>query len=104
MSDLARHVGSLTVEQFVPRLNETFRLRHDASIVDLVLVQAAALGGSQGSRPGRRPFSLIFRGPRAPVLSQRTYALEHPHMGAMDLFIVPIGPDRDGMRYEAIFT
>jgi len=25
-------------------------------------------------------------------------------MGDLDLFLVPIGPDGEGMRYEAIFT
>jgi hypothetical protein len=30
--------------------------------------------------------------------------MEHAAIGTFELFLVPIGPDREGMRYEAIFT
>ena len=52
---------------------------------------------------GRIPFSLIFRGPRDHVLPQRTYRLAHAALGEFPLFLVPIGPDSVGMRYEAAF-
>lgn len=35
---------------------------------------------------------------------QGTYLVEHEQLGAHDLFIVPLGPDQNGMRYEVIFT
>jgi hypothetical protein len=38
------------------------------------------------------------------VLPQRIYRLEHEQMGPLELFIVPVGPDGDGLGYEAIFT
>ena len=41
------------------------------------------------------------RGCRCP---SRIYALEHAGLGQFDLFLVPIAADRDGVRYEAIFT
>jgi hypothetical protein len=37
-------------------------------------------------------------------LPQATYRLEHATLGAMDVFLVPIGQDREGVRYEAIFN
>jgi hypothetical protein len=46
----------------------------------------------------------MFRGPTGPILPQRIYRLRHPVMGELDLFLVPIGPDGEGMRYEAVFT
>ena len=52
----------------------------------------------------REPFSLLFRGPGNLQLPQRTYRIEHDPMGTFDLFIVPLGPDDQGFRYEAIFT
>ena len=97
-------LATLTHEQFARCLNQTFRLQLGAAILDLELIHADALGMPQGSAGQRRPFSLVFRGPREPVLGQRTYTLEHPEMNVLDLFLVAIGPDRDGMRYEAIFT
>ena len=76
--------------------------------------------------PGRRrPFSLLFRSPRrGAYLPQRTYRLEfepveggplagsplsgdaaeNPSLAGLELFLVPLGPDQDGMRYEVIFT
>jgi hypothetical protein len=47
---------------------------------------------------------LLFRGPRTPVLPQRIYRLEHAVMGPLEIFLVPIGPDAEGMRYQAVFT
>ncbi len=37
-------------------------------------------------------------------LEQAIYALEHAEMGMLELFLVPLGPHEDGMRYEAVFT
>ena len=71
----------------------------------LTLIEAVATGPAPGGAAARRqPFSLIFRGPRAPVLPQRIYRLEHEAMGPLEIFIVPIGPDAEGMRYQAVFT
>jgi hypothetical protein len=38
------------------------------------------------------------------LLPQRIYRLEHDELGALDLFLVPIGRDDSGVRYEAVFT
>jgi hypothetical protein len=53
---------------------------------------------------GRRPFSLIFRSAGSRYLPQRTYSIEHAALGRLDLFLVPIGPDEGGIRYQAIFA
>jgi len=29
---------------------------------------------------------------------------QHPEMAGLELFLVPIGPDAHGMRYQAVFT
>jgi hypothetical protein len=50
------------------------------------------------------PFAVILIGPSQPVLSQGIYTLHHPIRGGMDLFVVPIGPDARGMRYEIVFN
>ena len=50
------------------------------------------------------PFSLVLRGPRAPLLPQATYRLEHPRLGPIELFLVPIGQDAEATRYEATFN
>ena len=56
----------------------------------------------------KEPFSLLFLGPLHPILPQATYSLEHPALGRLEIFLVPIGPDpsgkQSGMRYEAAFN
>jgi hypothetical protein len=37
-------------------------------------------------------------------LRQRTCALENVAIGNFGLLLVPIEPDAQGMRYEAVFT
>ena len=56
--------------------------------------------------PGLEQFSLIFTGSLTPVLEQRVYCLEHQELGALQLFLVPIGTDSEGkkMRYEVAFS
>ena len=97
-----------TLGTFSPLLGETFSLYADgAHALPLELVEATDLqsSGRAPAADGRRaPFSLVFRGPHTPVAPQRIYPLEHPSIGRAELFLVPIGPDGQGMRYEAIFT
>jgi hypothetical protein len=98
-------LDQLQLSSFEPLVGQPFSLRPDNESVpelEVVLVQATALAHGAG-RP-RTPFSLVFRGPLAPVMPQRIYRVEHAGLGALDIFLVPIGRDQDGVRYEAIFT
>lgn len=55
-------------------------------------------------KQARTPFSLIIRsGPRDRFWPQGIHRLVHPDHGELDLFMVPIGPDDAGMRYEINF-
>ena len=49
-------------------------------------------------------FSLLFDGPADQPLGQRTYRFTHEHLGSFDLFIVPVGTDRNARQYEAVFN
>lgn len=37
-------------------------------------------------------------------LPQATYRIENANLGVLEVFLVPIGPDESGMRYEATFN
>jgi len=91
----------LTVEMFSARVDERFGLHADGETHDLTLVECERLGGTALERV---PFSLVFLGPREPVLPQRIYPLVHDELGEIELFLVPIAQDGDGTRYEAVFT
>lgn len=70
----------------------------------LELVEARSLGAAPAGG-GRQPFSLIFRHARTDAyLPQGIHTLHQAEMGALELFLVPLGPAPDGMRYEAIIA
>ncbi|MEE8522658.1 MAG: hypothetical protein V3T72_01905, partial [Thermoanaerobaculia bacterium] len=87
---------------FSPRLEEIFRLEiPDGGSMELRLVEAVAVGGTAADRD---PFSVVFEGEKEPILAQATYRLHHDGMGTLELFLVPLGPIGDGVRYESVFT
>jgi hypothetical protein len=95
---------SLTHAQFAECMGSKFRILPEAaSPLEVELVEANQLPGGKGAaRP--EPFSLLFRGPLAPILPQRIYQIEHEKLGTFGLFLVPLGPDKGRQRYEAIFN
>jgi hypothetical protein len=50
------------------------------------------------------PFSLILAGPPQPLLPQASYRVRHPVLGAIELFLVPIGRDASSVQYEVTFN
>ncbi|WP_027891001.1 DUF6916 family protein [Calidithermus chliarophilus] len=92
----------LTLALFEPLVGSVFSIPFVEGSFELTLIEAQPLPPRvPGAR--REPFALLFRGPRSPVLPQRIYPLEHPTLGRQEIFVVPIGPDDAGMRYEAVF-
>ena len=96
-------------EKYAEHLNDVFRISlDDDSALDITLIEVNSAGSQStqhaldAGRPA--PFSILFRGPAEPVLPQAIYQLSHAALGAQDLFLVPIGPDGEGMAYEAVFT
>jgi hypothetical protein len=100
---LRDRLGQLARSDFAAHLNEPFQVRIAGATHELLLVEANALA-AEGAPPAlRAPFSLVFRGPRSAALAQQIHRLEHPALGVLELFLVPIAPDAAGPRYEAIF-
>lgn len=94
----------LTHADFAGRLEQRFRISSETVSIEVALLSADLLGSGAPPSGRRQPFSLVFRGPREPWLPQRIYRLEHPELGSFEAFLVPIGPDAVGMRYEMIFS
>ncbi|HEX7049912.1 MAG TPA: hypothetical protein VF188_06830 [Longimicrobiales bacterium] len=94
---------SFTSDLFAPHLDTTFRIRVDtATAIEARLIEVKER--ARHARADRTPFTLLFRGPADAALPQRIYAMEHAALGAFELFLVTVGPDAHGMRYEAVFT
>ncbi len=90
---------------FTPYLHQCFHIRlNDSEPIELELVSVSELGAA-GHAGDRRPFALQFLGPvSTQYLTQGTFALEHEQLGTLEIFIVPLGPENQRMRYEAIFN
>ena len=98
-------IQDLTLDHFAPLLGQDFTIRlENGEAYTLQLDEAISLGSPAG--PGlRQPFALRLCNPRRNAfLPQRMYSLEHPDLGNLQLFLVPLGPDASGMRYEIIFA
>jgi hypothetical protein len=96
--------GEFALDSFRGHVDEPFRLVAGQDLqLALRLVEAESLGEphSPGFRP---PFSLIFSGPREPIVPQGTYPLHHETLGELELFLVPLQPDAAGARYQSIFN
>jgi hypothetical protein len=99
-----RDLGELSLETFRGRLDEPFRIHtSDDVALDVALAEASALA-EQPLPGGRVPFSLVFRGSGGAVLPQGTYRVRNEVLGSLELFLVPLEPDADGARYQAIFA
>jgi hypothetical protein len=96
-------LDKLTLDDFKDRVGETFTATAaDGRVLTLTLTSVDGLP----ARPeaDRTPFSVEFRDEAQDHVPQQIVAVEHPQMGAFDLFVVPLGPSDQGMRYEAVFT
>jgi hypothetical protein len=100
----------LTSELFAPHVGEQFELApSEGDPFEAVLVSCDET--TYGEREqwlasiDRVPFSLLFRAPGGDLLPQQTFAVRHPQLGELEIFLVPLGPGGDGaMAYEAVFS
>ena len=90
----------LTKSMFAENVDSMFHLRHGTD-QPLALELVELREGAPQSDYER--FSLFFKGPRAVLLPQRSYELEHPNLGTFLLFLVPIRQDENGTYYESVF-
>ena len=51
-----------------------------------------------------RPFSLLFKGPADPQLTQGMHDLGHAEHPFTGIFLVPMGRNDDDFTYEAVFS
>jgi hypothetical protein len=95
-------LDKVTGADFRPFIGSDFEIRFDDGTYHLRLVAVDDLQAWEGQQ--RLGFSLTFSGEKKAVLPQGTWKLEHGQAGPLEIFLVPIQPDADGPRYEAIFN
>jgi hypothetical protein len=94
-------LAALSIGDFTPHLEAPFDMQTAGGGVPLKLAKVDPAGDS-GRKGGA--FSLIFVAPKGPWLPQGMYPVQHPVLGTMEIFLVPIGPASGGNGYQAIFT
>ncbi|HEY7770313.1 DUF6916 family protein [Longimicrobium sp.] len=94
-----------TIDRFLPRVGEVFHVVGEASEpIAILLSEITRLASDDSPIRTRMPFSLVFHAPPGVRLEQQIYRVENPEMEPFDCFLVPIGPDPFGMRFEAVYT
>jgi len=103
MTPVAMRLAEATAGDFLPHLATGFTVMSGPDRVAILeLREATELAPGEGGR--RPPFSLIFFGPTDPALQQGIYALSHAELGDFEIFLVPVGANRESRRYQAIFN
>jgi hypothetical protein len=93
--------GELHHKDFAPCLNDKFHVmgEHQGRF-SLELIQIS----EETSTPKQQVFSMLFRGPADKFIPQRIHKLKHHRLGEMDIFLVPVGHDKEGHYYQAVFN
>ena len=103
--ETSARLAALQRQDFLPHVGTGFTLRlEDGTLLPVELIEVRDLDVRSRPEDARPPFSLCFRSTVEISLPQKLYELEHPELRELTLFLVPIGPDETGSRYEAVFN
>ena len=95
----------LVYEDFADKVGQVFAMTFDdAPAIALTLTDAELLHTRQSPQGERPPYSLIFLTEDERILPQKLYRLEHEALGEITIFLVPVGKDARGVRYQAVFN
>lgn len=92
-------------EDFARGADQEFDLHVGGATMTLTLVAIEPFR-TKADAP-REAFSLIFKSASHVVLPQGTYSMRNRSLvdaAVVGIFIVPIGRDADGIRYQAVFN
>ncbi|MGI8642374.1 MAG: DUF6916 family protein [Pyrinomonadaceae bacterium] len=93
-------LDTLKYEELAAQVNTKFLVTETTEPIELELVEAI----EPVIALQQEFFSLIFLGPKNLLLPQKIYQLAHERLGNGVLFLVPIGQNEEGIRYEAVFN
>lgn len=93
-------LNELTYEEYAAQVNTKFQLTGTSPVLEITLTEVS----EKKETPRQEMFALIFTGANDFFLPQQTYELSHETLGDGMLFLVPIGRDENGVKYEAVFN
>jgi hypothetical protein len=97
-------IALLSLNDFDSLLNKIFIIQiSDEVQLDAELIEVTKLNNY--SPLERNPFSIVFRTEQKnEYYEQGIFTIVHPKKGNLELFLSPLGFDKVGMTYEAIFS
>ena len=95
---------AIDINTFSPYLDQRFRIHFEEQPTDAELIKVEKIGKGDATQGESVPFSLLFQTAPDPVYGQGNYRVVHEALGETLIFLVPIGPCKDGMCYEAVFS
>ncbi len=100
----AKELSEITIDDFKSLLNKKFEITFSENVsLEADLIEVLELKGYSVS--DRVPFSMVFRTElKNQYYNQGIYKISHPVKGLIDIFLVPIGIDSEGIKYEAVFS
>lgn len=100
-----RDLGTLTASELAERVGDAFALASaTGESFEVRLVEVTEHPYLPQAAGRRRGFSAVFESERPGLLPQAIYQVAHHELGALELFLVPLGPRQGKMRYEAVFN
>lgn len=91
-------------EDFDACRQQSFLLRDGDHSETLQLIEVEKIASTQTAAGEISAISIVLRSSNQDVLPQQIYQISNATLGEMQIFIVPIGVDDTGVRYEAIFS
>lgn len=68
------------------------------------LIEVKAINSQTLEHGQNEPFALLFQTSGDTIFEQNTYMVKNKELDEIPLFLVPVGADENGVRYEAVFT
>ncbi len=93
------HTGEIRRDDFLPHLKSAFQLD---SATRCTLVEVSAARKMISPTAEFTSFSLLFTAPTGFAADSKIYHLTHAKMGAMDLFLSPVGRSNEQLHLEAV--
>lgn len=92
----------ITYKLFESILGEAIDLKVGGSFFQAKVDRVSLLRENPGQT--RQPFSVELLADNTEKHGQQVFELSHPSLGDVSLFAVPLGPEKEGMRYEIVFN
>ncbi len=94
----------LSYETFAGHVREAFSLSLGEAAVDVTLVEARRRPPRVSPGLRAEPSRFTSNAKARCCCRKKLYPLSNPGMGKIEIFIVPVAREKDGVIYEAVFN